>query len=270
MARIESIQAQRHVVSVSTPSGNRKIFSLQFSRSDGTLLVHFPYFSRTEGFLSCADFHDPEGADPTIEFRKHAVETTERVKFSYHPDGTAHFSQTDKVKSKVRHRTAPLDRRHGPVFVLVAQGLHEFKSTVAPTPQQRSTINSTIPLQCNHEPAAVQFVGHWRRRSELSAMAEDQGSVGPYVHFRWNGVLPNAVILGPERDRPPREHVLVLTWSLREAQGSGKRSFLAFMGAANPRDEAGNAPARNKALMLVYPKEAVADLPGMLPSIDLR
>jgi len=85
--------------------------------------------------------------------------TISRVKFSYHPDGRAHFSQDGKVKTVVVGSLPPLVVHNGILFQLQAYGFDHFATA---TQKDLKVSRKKTLVYCNPSPEArgVIITGH--------------------------------------------------------------------------------------------------------------
>jgi hypothetical protein len=125
-----TVFGDRHVVTARSASQEvRKLFAVGF-RPDGTVFVHLPYFAESEGFLARAEGRLLDG-EARITNVGSKYMTSHRVKFSYHPNGRAHFSQDRQVKTVVIDGLPPLSRHTGVLFHVDCHGLTRYKELVA-------------------------------------------------------------------------------------------------------------------------------------------
>lgn len=136
-----TVFGERHVVFVqSTVAGRRKIFSVGFGRDD-SIYVFLPYFSETDGILVRQVGRLINGA-ASVERTEVPHTTRSRVKFSYHPNGRAHFSQTNKIRTVVIGSLPPLIVHEGVLFQVQAYGLDRYES-VKPSDAKKSLVDCT-------------------------------------------------------------------------------------------------------------------------------
>lgn len=142
--------AVRHVVTVRTSdAGCRKICAVSFDKDD-TVYVHLPYFSETDGILFRSVGRLINGKAST-EYTELPHTTSSNVKFSYHPDGRAHFSQDSKVKTVVVGSLPPLVVHKGVLFQLHAYGFDHYESI---TPKDIKASSKKIFVNCTPDPEA--------------------------------------------------------------------------------------------------------------------
>jgi hypothetical protein len=127
------VESQKFVVLLNANDGDRRLFSVQFERRANGLgyYVHLPYFAHARGVLSRIVVPGPAAGPTKVDLQPAGTTTTQRVKFTHHPDGAVHFSQDGKVLTKVRTRTPPLSTYQRHLFTVNYWGLDAFE-TAAP------------------------------------------------------------------------------------------------------------------------------------------
>ncbi len=89
-----------------------KIFKLIFNKKDGSIFLTLPRLKNTEGILSYSEI--PAGSrNADVSMKQSGTATSHIVKYSHHPDGTAHFSLTDKVRTEIRKKSEELMKYDG-------------------------------------------------------------------------------------------------------------------------------------------------------------
>lgn len=153
-----TVFADRHVVTVQTDAaGHRKIFAVSFGQDD-SVYVHLPYFYESDGLLIRIVGRQIDGR-VFVERTELPHTTSRRVKFSYHPDGRAHFSQDRQVKTVVIGSLPPLVVHEGVLFQVQAYGLDRYKAVEAKDlrPSQKKALVDCTP---NSEFRGVTITGY--------------------------------------------------------------------------------------------------------------
>jgi hypothetical protein len=97
---IECFRSDSVVVRTKKGSDVRKIFSISFSKSDGSLFVSLPYFTTSKGLLSIGTLHAGQDGGP-VDLKPHGKVSSHHVKYAHHVDGEAHFSQDGKILTRI-------------------------------------------------------------------------------------------------------------------------------------------------------------------------
>jgi hypothetical protein len=80
---IECFRSENVVFRISKGSNVRKIFSISFSKADGSLFVNLPYFSETKGLLSIATIPAGQTAGP-VDLKPQGKCSSHNVKYAHH------------------------------------------------------------------------------------------------------------------------------------------------------------------------------------------
>ena len=238
----------------------RKIALIQFNQRDGSVFVQVPYFERSDGFVGVLEVDSSPREPLEYDFRVGA-KTSHLVKLSYHPDGRAHFSQTNKVRQMVGRSATPLDDYRGPMFAIVAQGLREFRTGKA---RRGATL---VNLGRASDEQRLTLTGYWHRTPELSEVS--QGEVGPTVRFRIRDTWKAGEALAPRAGKRPHERCVIVSPEVAEKSGDGE-PFVLMMGAFDVEPDASGPPKGAQCLVAAYPRSAMERLPDALDSIDLQ
>lgn len=240
-----TIFAERHVVTVkSDAAGHRKIFAISFGQ-DGSIYVHLPYFEETNGLLvrTVGRLIDGKGC---IERTEIPHTTTKRIKFSYHPDGRAHFSQDSQVKTVVIDRLPPLVVHEGVLFQVQAYGLSRYKPVVA---TDLKASQKKVLVDCTPTPrvSGVSITGYISKPG--CCAVESTGE--PRLLAR-SSYAPMLIALGYKELHVPPNY---------------KGAHLLFSGGPSAPAIIGSGAARN-VLMAVYPQGKAALLFPTAESAD--
>jgi hypothetical protein len=130
------------------------------------------------------------------------------VKYSHHPDGRAHFSQTGKIITAVKRQSIPLDAQNGHIFTLHIQGLAAFEPADpvkdATTSLKRAVIEFTM-----EPPDSVKFVGRWLDVNKIRC-SNPVPSIGPIVPTQDpGGAWTNSIFVA--NPHPNTRHVLAIS-----------------------------------------------------------
>jgi hypothetical protein len=262
--RVDAFRSEIVVLSIKANGSRHKILQLLFG-SDGSLYVTFPYFKHSEGILAVATI--PAGVSRTDINLAHAGKvSSHRVKYSHHPRGQAHFSQSGKVKTEIKRQSVALAEQEGHIFTVLLKRLRCFertneKSDAASTPK-RTTLTFEIPERAD----SFRVVGRWYWIEDLVAEPRPR-VVGPIVSTkRPDGTVQNAFIVANPASRA--EHVLLLTCEVDHAI-SADPEFLGFYGGFDPPSAILDTTKPTSFLAFIYPATDFVALKNRIGSIDL-
>jgi hypothetical protein len=274
MARHVSIECFRSdAVVIRTKKGEdvRKIFSVSFSRFDGSLFVNLPYFETSKGLLSIATIAGGQtGGD--VDLKPQGKCSSHNVKYTHHLDGEAHFSQHGKIMTKVRRKSVPLRSNRGHLFTLMVQGLEHFKAADQPrdsaSPNKKRT-NLTVDL-ANESPAAMKFVGRLTDARLIGPMltGEYPDRIGPCLEFRTHdGNFMQGFCIANPHDLSDQT-LLMVTFHVIPWLDAKREAAMTFIGGFDPPEQVLDSTQTVSMLVLNYPAENFEELRSQLGSVD--
>ena len=101
--------AESHVVIIETPSQQRKLCQIRFSRSDGSLYLSLPYFRPSQGLATIAVRRAHSDGRPSVDLQTYGAVTTHHVKYSHHPSGIAKSCQGFRWSRRADSNRRPAD-----------------------------------------------------------------------------------------------------------------------------------------------------------------
>ncbi|MEK7993766.1 MAG: hypothetical protein AAB403_08195 [Planctomycetota bacterium] len=264
------LTAHRHdkvTVSVRTSREHCKFLKIGWSKRDGSLFVHLPYFKHHHGLLARPMLR------AGVETQQVSLEPTGKtashhVKFTYHPDGEVHFSQDRKILTLIRKRSTPIAGVSGHAFTLICHGLADFEPVTSKR-MGASGLLLTFDLP-GSPPEAVKIIGHLFVRAELRRAAPDltPSSHGPVVPLRWpNGTIRRAFLLENPHVVSPKS-ILALTCEPLATFSSDSESTMVFYGGFDPANVALDLQEGTAMLALIYPAAGFKSLRTRVGSID--
>lgn len=266
--RIEAFRSERAIVTIQTPRGRYKVFQLFFGR-DRSLFVNFPYFRHRTGVLAAAKIPGNGQMTSQVDLKVGGKVASHLVKYSHHPDGRAHFSQTGKVRTEIKRQSIALDSQWGHIFTVQIQGLEGFDKAddskdVGVSPK-RTTI--TFSISDLPEPYAVKFVGRWFDISKLPLDSDARSPVGPCLNAQDpDGRQQSGVLVASPHENA--RHVLLLTGERIPLLGPDPEILL-FFGGFDAREIMNDTAKEAGFLVFSYAASNADDLKKTLGSVDL-
>src|SRR6266480_784022 len=212
-----------------------KLFQVFFGR-DGSLFVTFSYFGHRTGILAAVTIPGNGQNTSQVNLQVGGKIASHLVKYSHHPDGRAHFSQTGKVRTEIKRQSVALNVQHGHIFSLLVQGLNAFDKAddtkdVGSSPKRTAL---TFQVAGSAEIGAIKFVGRWLDVSKIVA-AGSSAIVGPTLLTQDSaGNQRNGVLVASRYDHEPR-HVLCITSEPVPRLGPDPE-MMCFYGGFAPRE----------------------------------
>jgi hypothetical protein len=260
---IQAIRAERVVCIVKVADARRKVFQIFFGK-DRSLFITFPYYRHREGLL-CASEIPPSDApkQQEIDLAVGGKVASHLVKYSHHPDGRAHFSQTGKIVTAVKRQSIDLDKQHGHIFSLNIQGIDALDAA-----DPVKDINSGADRQVvdfEVEPTeALKFVGRWYDvdRMRFNNPVPTIGPVIPTLDDAGVSRLGCMVASPHENAR----HILLLT--CQSIPPLGCRETFIFVGGFSSREDFTDTSRTAGFLAFIYPISEADKLKERIGTVD--
>jgi hypothetical protein len=220
------------VVCVETPFVRKKVCRVEFSKSDGSIMVPFPYLNAKRGVLANVVDQFPEGPPYGYDLAHDGVVVGYDVKFNHHRSGIAQFSK-DGQEVLPRRRVFPLDGT-GTVFELHVQSLTGFDWVASP---RKRDLLLNFSFGGTH-PLGICVRGEWWRKDEVVRRGRPPGvMVGPRSDAlnRRTGELSRFAFLGQPDGFVLKDHVLLLSVRAVPPAAGPAIPTMVFIGAVTPR-----------------------------------
>lgn len=258
---------EKVTVSVRTSREYCKVLKIGWSKRDGSLFVHLPYFKHHHGLLAPLVL-GPGGKAQQVSLEATGKTVSHRVKFTYHPDGEVHFSQDRKILTVIRKGSTPIAEASGHAFTLMCQGLADFEP-VASKGMRASSLLLTFDLP-GSPPEAVKIIGRLSARTELRRAAPEltPSSRGRVVPLPWpDGTIRQPLVLENPHVSSPGS-ILALTCEPVAAFSLDSESRMLFYGGFDPANTALDPEKETAMLALIYPAAGFESLTTRVGSID--
>jgi hypothetical protein len=266
MRRLQALSSDRYVIGIDCGEFVRKLFQI-IPAKDGSLYVSFPYTPFTVGrvgFLTLG-----ANSQHGVIFGDDAPVTWEKVKYSHHPSGAVHFSQSGRVRTDIRKSGVPFGKISGHIFTITAQGIDRYKEFPKNAKKKRGSI--VVAFSPPVQPAgAYKFVAHVYSERELAGRCVGSGSglwircVSPSGKLLWGIMLATKF---------QSEHGRKFIWLVLEPvpkMCAEYEELLIFLGGFDPPEISLNPSGDTRAVMLLYPeKDCTDELLRRVGTIDL-
>lgn len=197
------------VIGLALPTGWIRICQLVFG-SDGSIYIGWPDFRPTDGILSLVRLDQNGATAKTVEFLREGKVTSHLVKYSHHPSGRVHFSQSGKVRTEIyRQARFPLDGPIGRMLEVCANRPADGFDVVKKAKRGRPH----LLFQCRASPSAITLLFEWRRKADVAKWNGGK-ALGPKAKLfhKPSGAECSAFFVGQPRSLPFQDHVLVVTF----------------------------------------------------------
>lgn len=268
MKTLRALSNDRYVIGIERGEVVRKLFQIIPAR-DGSLYVSFPYspfdLGRV-GILTVTAGSEEEG----IMFGDDAPVTAERVKYSHHPGGAVHFSQSGRVRTDIRKSGVPFGRISGHIFTVTLQGIDRYQSIQKDAKTKRGS--NVIAFSPPPEPeGAYKFVAHIYSEQELAKRLTSHGT-GLWIRcVNESGKLSWGITLATQFQSEQGRRFILLVLESVEKMCAQFDEMLLFLGGFDPPEIALNPSKDTQALILLYPeKDCTDELIRRVGTIDVR
>jgi hypothetical protein len=260
---VDAIRSSRIVTVINTGQLRVKAFQIIFSE-DGSLFINFPYFRHRIGLL-CASALPADGKRQTdVNLEEGGKVASHLVKYSHHPDGRAHFSQTGKVITAVKRQSIPLDTQNNHIFTLHIQGLAALRPADAVKDATTSVKRAVIEFTME-PPDSVKFVGRWLDVSKMR-FSNPTATIGPIVPMQNpDGVRTNSIFVASPH--PNTRHVLAISCVPFSKLGS-EPEMLMFYGGFDAPETMMDPTREGGFLAFIYPVSEVDNIRQRLGTVD--
>jgi hypothetical protein len=224
--------------------------------SDGSIFVYWAYLPIESGVLDEVTF--PPGrlsGSVKIKLSERRYFASQKVKYSHHASGEAHFNLSGREPVRVRRPAFPLTGPIGRVFELNVHFPLAFKPLES-LKAGRVYLPFRIPAE---EVPALRIRGEWRRKRDIQAHIVGDGSSGPMARYQRlsSGEQGRMFFFGPSLSCPLREHVLCVIGEVVPLPKGVTEPGVIFMGGYEPHEVmAGDDPDEPRirgALVAIYP-----------------
>ena len=266
---IRRFQAKRFVFAVQLKNRRHKIFQIVFGKSDGSIYVTFPYFDIAEGIVSIGTI--PASLNTAkVNLESGGKVTSKRVKYTHHPDGEVHFSQTGKVLTSIRRKSLPLERADGHLFSVQAQGFSHFE-TVSAQDEDRPKMGRTV-LNFKFDQSeleAIKMIARWYKAPSLMERT-DSRFFGPIAYGQTpDGRIIPTFLIGAPSGWPMDKHVLLLSCEAIPQLDNQSENALIFIGGFDPPEKFNDIMQPASFLCVSYPAANYEELIQRIGTIDI-
>lgn len=261
---IDAVRSDRVICGVKSAAYDVKAFQVFFGK-DGSLFITFPYYRHRVGLLSNSAIPADGQRQTQVNLEHGGKVTSHLVKYSHHPDGRAHFSQTGKIVTAVKRQSLALDRQHGHMFSLQIQGLQAFDPADPSKDAGKSVKRSVIDFPIDPPAEAIKFVGRWLDVGRMR-FSNPTPTIGPEVAISEpDGTsLRGIMVASPYMNA---RHVLLLTCAPILRLGQAPEVFI-FQGGFDPPEIMIDPTKEAGFLAFRYPLADADPLRERLGSVD--
>ena len=260
---VDAIRSGRVVCVVTTGDLRVKAFQILFG-GDGSLFITFPYFRHRTGILSVSAIPATGKRQSQVNLEQRGKVTSHLVKYSHHPDGRAHFSQTGKIVTVIKRQSIALEKQHGHMFSLLIQGLRALDTADPRKDTVMSSKRAVVDFAVGSS-EAIKFAGHWFDVNEMR-FNNPTLTIGPtLLTTDPDGIQRNACLFASPNANT--RHVLAITCEPISKLGPEPEIFL-FYGGFDPAQTMKDATKEAGFLAFLYPLSEADKMTERLGSVD--
>jgi len=260
---VDAIRSGRVVCVVTAGDLRVKAFQILFG-GDGSLFITFPYFRHRTGILSVSAIPATGKRQSQVNLEQRGKVTSHLVKYSHHPDGRAHFSQTGKIVTVIKRQSIALEKQHGHMFSLLIQGLRALDTADPRKDTVMSSKRAVVDFAVGSS-EAIKFAGHWFDVNEMR-FNNPTLTIGPtLLTTDPDGIQRNACLFASPNANT--RHVLAITCESISKLGPEPEMFL-FYGGFDPVQTMKDATKEAGFLAFLYPLLEADKMRERLGSVD--
>jgi hypothetical protein len=262
---IDAIRAERVVCTVKIGDARWKVFQIFFGK-DRSLFITFPYYRHREGLLCASGIPPTDALNPQqINLAIGGKVTSHLVKYSHHPDGRAHFSQTGKIVTAIKRQSIDLDTQDGHMFSLNIQGVGSLDVADPLKDTNKGAKRQVVDFEV--EPTeALKFVGRWYDVDRMR-FNNPVPTIGPIVPLLDDAGVSRlgCMIASPYENA---RHVLLLTCESIPPLGSQAQETFIFVGGFDPKENFTDITREAGFLAFIYPISEADKLKEQIGTVD--
>jgi len=277
---VENIQpflsfiSRRFVIGIQEFDNRYKIFQIIFDKK-GSIFINFPYYLKNEGLISLVKFPGNIALPTDLSLVSGGKVTANRIKYSHHPDGNAHFSQSGKIFTCIRKKSVPLHEINGHLFTVQFQGIKDFEKYVSieriKNDKKAYLKRKGLFFKLNEsKPDSMKFVGRIYSRDYFQHLINGQSDEPKVFYQTGEKTYKPAFILCPPSDNGYGNYVLTITYDEIPKIDKEQYSRLTFLAGFDAKTITRNHSLDTTFLSCMYPIEDFEKLKNAIGSADFR
>lgn len=261
---IPSFISEKYVISVQEFDNIYKTFQIIFDKK-GSIFINFPYYLQRRGSIGLITIPGNSKFPLNVSLGPTAKVTSNLVKYSHHPDGEAHFSQSGKVFTTIRKKSVPLKNINGHLFTLLIQGLKDFERHDPKKDYNKTFLKrKNIILKLNgQEPESIKIVGRLFTKQYFQSLLNKPQEDPQFLQPKGEPVIRHRIqknvyqycgwILCPPPNEGYENYVLVISYKEIPKMNKDTYSGLTFIGGFDHKTITRNHSLDTTLLSFIYP-----------------
>ena len=268
---LSTLQAKKYILVINTGRYRSKVMQIIFHR-EGSIFITFPYFSRSEGIVSLVTVPPNLKGPVNLSVLEGGKATSHLVKYSYHPDGKAQFSQDGKIYTQIRKQCPSINEIEGPFFTARIQGLSFYEQFIPEKetlqkPIERTYVEAILEKSL---PSTVKISSLIYQRDALRENIKGR-MIGPTTKTRdrFNKIYETCVCSAPSGHISENINIL-LTCEIVPRVDNANEAHLSFMGGYDNKSVVLDITKETSFLFFAYPHNNIDELIQKIGTVDFR
>jgi hypothetical protein len=261
---ITSFFSKRYVISIQEFDNIYKTFQIIFDKK-GSIFINFPYYLQRRGSIGLVTIPGNSKFPITLNLGPTVKVTSNLVKYSHHPDGNAHFSQSGKIFTTIRKKSVPLKNLNGHLFTLLIQGFKDFEKYDPKKDGNKSALKrKNVILKLNgQEPESIKIVGRLFTRQYFQSLLNKPQEDPRFLHPKGEPVIRHRIqknvyqycgwILCPPQNEGYEDYILIISYKEVPKMNKDSYSGLTFVGGFDSKVITRNHSLDTTFLSFIYP-----------------
>jgi len=162
--KIFTYQAEKFTILVKKNGILYKIFKIVFHQNENkkqsAIIISFPYHKNSKGLLSLMTFPKNTKRVSKLSLIPGGKVTSHKVKYTHWSDGNVHFSQDQKIYTKIKKTSDSLDKAIGHLFSIQIKGVEGFDIKADAKVYNKKEIDLDIDLGQDSDDS-IKITGWW-------------------------------------------------------------------------------------------------------------
>lgn len=266
--RIFTHQAEKFTISVKKNGTLYKICKIVFhqtkNKDQSAILVSFPYHRNSKGLLSLMTFPKNTRKVDKLSLVPGGKVTSHKVKYTHWSDGNVHFSQDQKIYTKIKKTSDPLDKAIGHLFSIQIKGAQGFEVKTNAKSYSKKEIDLDFDLGQDSDDS-IKITGWWYDSNTTHPQSDRFTKV--YTFVQKEGFINKCFALQAPSNHQFSDKILFLC--IRKEFVTKKRGTqLVFVGGFDEREKAADIRNDLHFLAMSYPARNYNHLKNQIGSID--
>lgn len=240
------------------------VFHQTKNKKQSAILVSFPYHKNSKGLLSLMTFPKNTRKVDKLSLVPGGKVTSHKVKYTHWSDGNVHFSQDQKIYTKIKKTSDPLSKAIGHLFSIQVKGVEGFEIKTNARSYSKKEIDLDFDLGQDTDDS-IKITGWWYDANTTHPQSDHFTKV--YTFVQKEGFVNRCFALEAPSDYQFSDKILFLCVR-KEFVTKKKGTQLVFVGGFDERERASDISNDLQFLAMSYPARNYNLLRDQIGSID--